>query len=810
MKASVWRVIGNELPDHGVPRMQLLIRTPAISAVLSLIVLASAVSGILQNPYQVNASTPVAEEATVEVTSAPQEPATEEAANTPPPEVQPTPTSVVSITEHDVTSDATLDDPASDAIVEPSSQLVAAASSTETAVPTLTPDPTPTPEPTSTPALPNTDTLTAASSVAPITLDPGQKQQYAFVYTVTTPRTGTAMHAALRLADGSPAIGWGLGAQAGGGDWVSGDGAVDVTEWSTLVPVATFTLSIIVTAPAGGDTEQTASLYISSTAHTDRGDETGVEASGPLASLTVVLPPPEPNSLSCDALTTTEIAPGEVAEMSCVYTVSDPAAPASVTAAFETAPGEGWTLAIGDGPAGEIATWSSAEPLAEGTTVDLTVRVVAPADAEAEQQATVTVTAGDPDRAVTWLLTVVAPVVAAGDFSVMSVDPTGGICTQIEPDGDILPPGTAAKFTCGSGGLNASDWYEVRISAPSEGWYYRVNSEPPSAQPSTYTPQQLLEHMNGTFTIELRMLSYLTNTSVGSLTVEYYGRYCQYSNVCENRILRSATLSITWPAPDVTCELIGPAGALVGPGEYATFKCTHSNPGFQLRKTSDDARWLWAVSTGEAPVTPPDWSVWTDGTDWTTESIFLYLKPNPNFLPPLGSPQNLPIEFRQQESQFVTQKTLTITYNAIHCAPAVNVFSASFGTSSWDGEGYTPVTATFGMAFRNGGGPDCGGFTDDWSVQISSDGLTDGGDGRIAPSDISYIFRAGVPSAGLTVVTTNQPLVATGTGTTKIADGNSHVLPGALWNFTLRLQPPNDAPPGDYSGTITITIAGDD
>jgi len=161
--------------------MQLLIRTPAISAVLSLIVLASAVSGILQNPYQINASTPVAEEATVEVTSAPQEPATEEAANTPPPEVQPTPTSVVSITEHDVTSDATLDDPASDAIVEPSSQLVAAASSTETVVPTLTPDPTPTPEPTSTPALPNTDTLTAASSVAPITLDPGQKQQYAFV-----------------------------------------------------------------------------------------------------------------------------------------------------------------------------------------------------------------------------------------------------------------------------------------------------------------------------------------------------------------------------------------------------------------------------------------------------------------------------------------------------------------------------------------------------------------------------------------------------------------------------------------------------
>lgn len=660
--------------------------------------------------------------------------------------------------------------------------------------------------------VPNTDTLVAVSPVE-ATLAPGAQQAFTATYTVTTSRTGTRIRAELRFADGSPANGWSLSTQAGAGAWADGGASVDVMEEGTLAPGGAFTLSLVVTAPSEVAAKHTVSLFVSSIASTGHGDETGVAPGGPVASLTVVPPPPTPNSLTCDVpAATTEIAPGETAELPCDYIVNDPAARASVTASFGAAPAEGWMLAISDGPAGETARWAPAEPLAAGATVALVVVVTAPADAEAGRQVTVTVAGDGINPAVAWPLTVAAPDDIDDDgFSIMSVDPAGGICTQTQPDGNVLPPGTAAVFRCGRGGLTWTDLDVIRISAPSAGWHYSVNSGPPrDFGYYTESPLDLLPEETSTFSIGLVRNADTIDESVGSVTVEYFRRSCGFGGTnCSEVLMRSATLSITWPTPDVTCDLIGPAGALVGPGEYATFKCTHSNPGFRLLRTSADSRWELSSSTGSAPINPSSWSSGSTWTYGTSQAVFLYIRPFQFYPPNPGTVKDFQVVFQQDLSNIETQKTLTVTYDAVFCAPAVSLAGGgSFGTSTWDGDGYAPVNAIFGLSFLRGGGPDCGGFTNDWSVQLSSDGLTDGGDGHIVPSDISYVVSDA--PAGLTEVATNQPLAATGTGTTKIADGSANVLPKSMWVFTLRLQPPSDAPPGDYTGTITVTIASGD
>lgn len=145
------------------------------------------------------------------------------------------------------------------------------------------------------PPIPNTDSLMATSSTEPVTLDPGGTQQYTFSYNVTTPRTGTSIIADLRLPDGSPATGWTIAAQAGGGEAATGEASVTVGESATLTPDTAFalTITITVTAPVEVAAEQTVSLFVSSTATTAGDDvEIGIAGDAPVSSVTVAPPPP--------------------------------------------------------------------------------------------------------------------------------------------------------------------------------------------------------------------------------------------------------------------------------------------------------------------------------------------------------------------------------------------------------------------------------------------------------------------------------------------------------------------------------------
>jgi hypothetical protein len=195
------------------------------------------------------------------------------------------------------------------------------------------------------PPIPNTDTLAATSSTEPAALEPGQSQQYTFTYAVTTPRTGTSIVADLRLSDGSPAAGWTIAAQAGGGDTASGDARVETGEWATLAPGTSFALTVTVTAPADVTADQTVSLWLASTATTERGVEAGVEAVAPLATATVVPPPPAPTAedltLTCEPSAVAAAPDGETDVTCTITSISE--TPVTLNA-IDVPARDGWTI----------------------------------------------------------------------------------------------------------------------------------------------------------------------------------------------------------------------------------------------------------------------------------------------------------------------------------------------------------------------------------------------------------------------------------------------------------------------------------
>jgi hypothetical protein len=192
--------------------------------------------------------------------------------------------------------------PTEPATLAPAEPTLPTAPATAPVEPTLAPTVTPMRTLTPTPRIPNTDTLTPASDMSPVTLQPGQTRQYTYIYAATTPRTGTTIHAELR-ADGGSADGWLLQAQAGAGALIGSGTTVDVTETGSLTPGSTFPLTIAVQAPANVIAPQTVSLYIGSTATAESGEvERGVPGAERAAQLAVT-PPAKNRTLLAPAVT---------------------------------------------------------------------------------------------------------------------------------------------------------------------------------------------------------------------------------------------------------------------------------------------------------------------------------------------------------------------------------------------------------------------------------------------------------------------------------------------------------------------------
>lgn len=174
----------------------------------------------------------------------------------------------------------------------------------------------------------------------------------------------------------------------------------------------------------------------------------------------------------------------------------------------------------------------------------------------------------------------------------------------------------------------------------------------------------------------------------------------------------------------------------------------------------------------------------------------------------------------------VGQLTITITYSdststnvasleartpdaPVPCAPAVTITKLlDFGSTAWNGSAYIPVTSSLALTISESGLPDCSGFTDGWTIQLSATAMDGPGEATISADAISYLgtVNGGLPPVGLTQSRGPIALATTNAGTSVIATGSSAVQTGAVWNAAFTLQPPNTTLPGDYNGTITITV----
>lgn len=147
------------------------------------------------------------------------------------------------------------------------------------------------------------------------------------------------------------------------------------------------------------------------------------------------------------------------------------------------------------------------------------------------------------------------------------------------------------------------------------------------------------------------------------------------------------------------------------------------------------------------------------------------------------------------------------------CNPTISasVKPVDFGSSVWNGTGFTLSTTTIGLAIT-AAGDDCSGTSDGWSIQVSASPLT--GPGSTIPAEaLSYLgtARGDPPPVGLAQERGPLPLATSGSGPgTHIASGSSSVISGTIWDVTFAIDPPIDTPPGSYSGTITVDIAHGD
>jgi hypothetical protein len=564
------------------------------------------------------------------------------------------------------------------------------------------------------PILPNTDWLEAASATDPVALDPGQQQSYAFTHYVTTHRTGTAVHAELRYADGSIAYGWGLSAQAGGGEWAGGDAVGDVTEWGTLVPDTAFTLSLVVTAPAAVDVEQTVSLYVSSTA---RGEtETGVVETGPLATLTVV-PPPIPNTDTLAATSPTEpvtLEPGGSQQYAFSYSVTTPRTGTSIVADLrlpDGSPATGWTITAQAG-GGEAASGDARVETGEWATLApgafaLTITVTAPADVTTEQTVSL------------W----------------------------------IASTATNTRSEVETGVDNVSSLVTITVVRP---------PAEPAAGPDT------------------------------ALTTD----------------MQAPAMAVEDQAAS-GCILIG--SSEVSSDEYAAWNCMAGAAPFKIAASNASPGWQWAYVYGGDPATLPaagslTWNPASlNDASGSFTSVLVFLRPDPATAnPSTGGSVTVTLSWKENGKDTTSSAPLNATLAQTElpvCTPTVSANSVDFGTSTWDGTAYPSTSANLDLTI-SATGESCSGAPANWSIQIGTGGMTGSNVGAIPPDAITYTGGS-EPPTGLTEasgpVTLDSKL-------TPIAIGSAEFSGSHIWNAGLELTPPDDAPPGDYSGTITISV----
>jgi hypothetical protein len=133
--------------------------------------------------------------------------------------------------------------------------------------------------------------------------------------------------------------------------------------------------------------------------------------------------------------------------------------------------------------------------------------------------------------------------------------------------------------------------------------------------------------------------------------------------------------------------------------------------------------------------------------------------------------------------------------------PSVSAHAVDFGTVVWEVTGYPTVQRPLGITIHGPAG--CATMTNSWSVQIASPGMAASGGAAIPPGALIYLGPGGAVPQGMSAVPGPQPLKPTGI---KIATGSATVVNGSSWIISLQIAPPDDTPPGTYTGTIIVDV----
>jgi hypothetical protein len=568
--------------------------------------------------------------------------------------------------------------------------------------PPLDPTPTPVPSPTSPPL--NTDSLISISGPGPFPLEQAATQTLSYTYLVTTLRTATSLHAELRHADGSLATAWWLQGQAGDSSWSSNGGVIDVAEYATRTPGASFTVTFIVTAPAEVTEPESVSLYVRGTASSESGDqETGVGGQAAVALFSGVAPistetafdqtgaksPDAGGTFNCEQTApngTAAIDVGEFARFSCTYASGPVRLRVNTLSSY-------WEYRIDGGP------WTS----------------------------------------------------AVGQDSVSAWSSGGGKQVTYEIDlrftGDLLqlPPGAQGQVEVEI--INPADtsFSPVPVLATLATTRFALVTPPVDGLQLTCTPDALTAEVGG---VPIAVVC-----AVG-------GRETLGESVATlNQVLITA-----------------PSGWTVG-GDGAT-------SGSTLTLTPNASIGAGGTHTFSFSLTPV--SCETDAGTVAISSTVTFVGSGP--IP--GSAASLSAEISGEVTRTITASGTPL----------------DFGSSTWNGTDYSTVTGSLALTFSGTNGGQCSSAAGNWSIQISTDGLS-GEDTheQIPASAITYLgtqSSVNVPN-GLTAAGTDIPL-APGVSTT-IASGDAS-FGGGVWNPMFQLDPPSTAPPGAYSGTIRIEV----
>jgi hypothetical protein len=255
----------------------------------------------------------------------------------------------------------------------------------------------------------------------------------------------------------------------------------------------------------------------------------------------------------------------------------------------------------------------------------------------------------------------------------------------------------------------------------------------------------------------------------------------------------------------ITCL---PAQLTLSPAATASVNCTVSGLAtlqapvtFTRLAVTAPAGWVMTSSTGT--ISGPSLTLTPNATVSKTVSYSFTVNVTPSCTAPM-TPQTFSVAstFSYRSVSYTgPAASFTGAMQGGDGLPSVNAHAVDFGTVVWEATGYPTVQRPLGITVYRPAG--CATLANSWSIQVASPGMTSTAGASIPPGALVYLGPGSTVPPGMVAVLGSQPLRTTGL---TIATGNASVANGSQWVINLEISPPDDTPPGTYTGTIIVDV----